>query len=77
MLFLPFQQAIMRDKVSGASDDELAKIEDHIKARFDYDTKMHEEPWHVMKKDDNDDPEDLERLYVTAYVSCPLGTCNC
>lgn len=66
--FLTFQQAIMRDKLLTASDDELAEVEEYIKSRLDHDNQVYQEPWYVMKKNDDDPSEDLEKQYVTAYV---------
>lgn len=69
MVFVSFQQAIMRDKVLAASKEELAEVDEYIESRFEHESQLHRDPWYAMKQDDNDaSPEDLEREYVAAYV---------
>jgi len=62
--FVTFQQAIFKDKITVATEEELNTIQEFINARFEKDVKIRERPWEALKVDDLQTDVDLERSYV-------------
>ena len=62
--FVTFQQAIFKDKITVATQEELDAIQEFINARFEKDTQLRQRPWEVLKIDDLQEDVELERNYV-------------
>ena len=62
--FVTFQQAVFREKVATATEEELNVIEEFIDKRFKEDTDRRERPWKVLKVDNTQSDVDLERRYI-------------
>jgi len=62
--FVTFQQAIFKDKITVATEEELNAIQEFIDARFEKDTQLRERPWEALKVDDLQEDVELERNYV-------------
>ena len=62
--FVTFQQAILKDKLTVASEEELRAVQELIDARFEEDNILRERPWEASKVDGLQMSVDLERAYV-------------
>lgn len=62
--FVSFQQVVLKDKITTATEDELNAIQEYIDTRFEEDLSRRERPWKALKVDDSQSDADLERQYV-------------
>jgi len=62
--FVTFQQAIFKEKITVATEDELATIQEFIDTCFERDTQLRERLWEALKVDDLQEDVELERNYV-------------
>jgi len=62
--FVGFQQVILKDKLSTATEEELRTIQECIDKRFEQETVLRHHPWEARKIDDTQSDIDLERQYV-------------
>ena len=66
--YLPFQQAVMREKVKALSPEEDARVEDHIETNYAAAMKVWESPWLASAKP-GQKVDDLQKKYYRKYVS--------
>lgn len=62
--FVTFQQVVLRNKVTTATEEELSAITELINTRFQEDTERRECPWQALKIDGLQSNVELERQYV-------------
>lgn len=62
--FVAFQQVVLKDKITTATEDELSAVQEYIETRFEEDLSRRECPWKALKVDDSQSDADLERQYV-------------
>lgn len=62
--FVAFQQAVLRDKLTTISDEELLAIEEFISTHHAEQKDQEERPWNALKIDEVQSEFDLERQYV-------------
>lgn len=71
MPFVTFQQAVIKEEIATATEEDLVAIQEYIDTRFEADTKLRERPWEALKVDELQENVDLERRYVKEYVLPP------
>ena len=69
MLFVAFQQAVIRDRLEKATEEELSKAREFADTRFKEDVIFHEQPWNVLE---GKSELDKKTKYLAAYISFPL-----
>lgn len=62
--FVSFQQVILREKVTTATEEELDAIDQFIVAQFEEETDLHKHPWKALRIDDCQPESDLQRQYI-------------
>lgn len=62
--FVTFQQALLKDRLTSASEEEKAAIQELIDTRFEEDSKLRECPWEASKVNDLQTSAELQRAYV-------------
>jgi len=62
--FVAFQQYILKDKVTRATEEELTAIQEFIETRYQEETDRLERPWRALKTDDTQLDVELERQYI-------------
>jgi hypothetical protein len=65
MRFITFQQAVMRNKVEQATEEELAKIEEFINTRLEEDVAAQQRPWDTLE---GETELDKKKKYLTRYI---------
>ena len=63
--FIAFQQVILRNKVTTATEEELDAIQEFINAHFQEDVDCCERLWQMLKVNDSQLDIDLERQYIS------------
>ena len=64
MPFVGFQQIILRDQVSRATEEELEDLQQFIDQRFEAETELRQRPWTALKVTEAQSEVDLERDYL-------------
>ena len=64
MPFVAFQQAVFRDKISSATEEELSVIDEYINTHFEEKKDLVENPWNALKVNEAQSALDLERDYI-------------
>ena len=62
--FVAFQQAVLRDKVAAAMEEELSVIDEYINTHYEEKKDQDERPWNALKVDEGQSEVDLERQYI-------------
>ena len=62
--FVAFQQVVLKDRLTAATEGEKAAIQELIDARFEEDSKLRECPWEASKVNDLQTSAELQRAYV-------------
>ena len=64
MLFVTFSQVVLRERVTTATADELAAVEEHISKILEARRDSYKHPWKMLRVDDTETEFDLRRRYV-------------
>ena len=62
--FVTFQQAIITERLTDATEEEKAALDLFIEKRFERDVEVRERPWQALKIDDSQLEADLEKQYL-------------
>lgn len=62
--FVTFQQAVLKEKLETATEEELKAIQEYIDTRFQEETELRVNPWQALKVDDIQSELDLEKQYL-------------
>ena len=62
--FVAFQQVVLRDRMTSATEEELAEIEEFVAKHYEEKSNLAERPWHALKIDEAQSETDLERQYI-------------
>lgn len=62
--FVAFQQAVLREKVATATEEQLSAIEKFIDECFEEEQDLRERPWNALKVTEAQSDADLERRYM-------------
>jgi hypothetical protein len=65
LVWLTFHQAVMKDLVDHASEEETEAVATYIQTRFDKDLASHEKPWEVFPGGENDSEVVKKKNYLS------------
>ena len=68
LMFVTFQQAVIREKVACILEEEEAELREYIDTRFQKEKNVRENPWMALKADDTQSDHNLEGQYVRQWV---------
>ena len=64
LLFIAFQQTVLRDRVASATEEELSAIDEYINTHYEEKKDQQERPWNALKVDEEQEEDELERQYI-------------
>jgi hypothetical protein len=62
--FVAFQQAVIGERLAGATEAEITALDVYIEQRFQHDVDIREHPWQALKVSDIQSEVELQRQFL-------------